>query len=323
MKKHIAIVTAFGLTLGAQAALGNVLDPSVDAATKAAAKLRADIAKQVAKYTFCLVKAAQKCEKGGANSGVECNLGTGAVAYEMPAGDATAKFQAAIQKCDDKMALTKKSTNPVSDYIAIGCPGDCNTGAAGTQQCADINAFEANVESVTSSSPKGQLGLLATLIDGGCATDLAIMDNTDEARIDCAADQAKLMSKYAQGVFKCQAKCENDFKNSKGNGGPSNGVECAAGDPGAAQAFKDCVQKGLDKVQPKLSPSVAGLVPAINAVVNEATAGLYDRDDPTDVDPAASPCGNCGNATREGAEECDGADDALCPGACTAACACP
>jgi len=323
MRKRIAIVAAFGLTLGASAALGNVLDPSVDTATKTAAKLRADIAKQVSKYTFCLVKAASGCEKKGLNSGSECNLGTGAVAYDMPVGDATAKFQAAILKCDTKLLVTKKSTNPVTDYTAVGCPGDCNA-AAGTQKCADLNAFEATLEAVSATSAKGQLGILAAAIDGSCATDLAIMDNTDPARIACVVDQAKLMSKYAQGVFKCQAKCENDFKDSKGNGGLSNGVDCAAGNVGADANFTTCVNAVLGKVSPDLSPSVAALVPVLNGVINDATAALYDRADPTSVDPAASPCGTCGNATREGAEECDGADNAFCGGpACTANCTCP
>lgn len=313
MRKGIAILAAFGLMLGASAALGHVLDPSVDAATKAAAKHRADIAKQVSKYTFCLVKVAQKCEKGGANSGVECNLATGN-AYSP---EATAKFQAAITKCDSKVALAKKG----NDYVAIGCPGDCNASAPGVQRCTDVAAFQASLLSVTASSPKGQLGLLATIIDGACGTDLGGA-NTDPARIACAADQAKLMSKYAQGVFKCQAKCENDFKGSKGNGGPSNGVECTAGAPGADPVFTACVNKGLSKVSPKFSPSVAALVPVVNAVINDATGGLYNRFDPTST-PDASPCGTCGDNTREGAEQCDGTDDSACPGSCAAACTCP
>ncbi|MBX3023719.1 hypothetical protein KF840_02300 [bacterium] len=316
MRKSIGLFTAAALTLSGSVTFAHVIDPATD---KAAAKLRADVAKQVAKYTFCLVKAAAGCEKGGATSAVECNLGTGAVAYEMPAGAATAKFNAAIGKCDDKMVLSKKG----NDYIGIGCPGDCDAGTPGVQQCAGMSAFEASVESAAASSAKGQLGLLATLIDLACGTDLGV-PNTDPARIKCATDQAKLMSKYAQGVFKCQAKCENDFKNSKGNGGPSNGAECKAGDVGAAPAFATCVSAGLGKVSPKFSPSVAALVPAINAVVNDATGGLYNRFDPTTADPSASPCGTCGNATREGAEQCDGADDAFCGGpACKPDCTCP
>jgi len=76
-------------------------------------------------------------------------------------------------------------------------------------------------------------------------------------------------------------------------------------------------------VTPSLSPSVAGIVlPLLKTAVNDATDGLYNRFDPTST-ADASPCGNCGNATRQGAEECDGADAAACPGLCNADCTCP
>ena len=320
MRKRVAFFAATALALTASGAFANVIDPAVD---KAAAKLRADIGKQVSKYTFCLVKAASGCEKGGTTAASECNLATGAVAYEPMPGAATAKFQAAIAKCDDKLVATKKSTNPVTDYVAIGCPGDCGAGA-GTQQCADLNAFEANVEGTSgSTAAKVQLGTLAGAIDFACGTDNPGTMPTDQVRIDCATDNAKLLSKVGQTVFKCQAKCENDFKNSKGNGGPNNGANCLALDPGADAAFNTCVNAGLSKVTPSLSPSVNSVVlPLVVAAVNTATVGLYDRFDPTST-ADASPCGNCGNATREGAEECDGADAAACPGLCTADCTCP
>jgi hypothetical protein len=316
MRKGFAIVAAFGLTLSASAAFANVIDPGTD---KANAKLRADIASQVSKYTFCLIKAAQKCEKKGLSSAGECNLATGAVSYD-PGGDAETKFQDSIAKCDSKVNLTKKGTN----YVGIGCPGDCNAIAPGTQQCTDIPAFQNTITAATATSAKGQLGLLVTLIDGACATDNPGKLPTDVERIDCVADASKNLSKYASGVFKCQAKCENDFKDKKGNGGGTNGPNCLAGNAGADANFNACVNKGLTKVQPNLTPAVSGLIPIINAVINDATNQLYNRFDPTSPDPAASPCGTCGNGTREGAEECDGADNAVCGGpACNADCTCP
>lgn len=320
MRKSIAFIAAAGLTLTTSAALAHVIDPAVD---KAAAKLRADIAKQVSKYTFCLAKAASGCEKKGITSATECSLATGAVAYEAVPGDATAKFQAAIAKCDSKMLLTKKSTNPATDYVAIGCPGDCNSVATGPQQCADINAFEATVESTaTSGSAKVQLATLAGAIDFACGTDTGAAQ-TDPVRIDCVTDQAKLLSKAAQGIFKCQAKCENDFKASKGNGGPTNAPKCLAGDALADPVFNTCVNGALGKVTPSLTPTNAAIVlPLLTTAVNDATNGLYNRSDPTST-ADASPCGNCGNATRQGAEECDGADAAACPGLCNTDCTCP
>ena len=317
MKKGIAILAAAALTLSASVALAHVIDPAVN---KDAAKHRADIAKQVSKYTFCLVKAASKCEKKGVNSGVECHLNTGVVDYDVPASDVTTKFQDAIAKCDAKMVLNKKG----NDYAAVGCPGDCNPAAPGTQACADIAAFEASVEgTVGLTVPKFQLGLLAGVIDTNCATDNPGTMPTDQVRIDCAADQAKLLSKLAQGIFKCQAKCENDFKNSKGNGGPNNDPNCQAGDPGADPAFSACISSAESKVLASLSPTVNAVArPLVVAAVNDATNGLYNRFDPTGA-PDDSPCGTCGDNTREGAEECDGTDDAACPGNCNADCTCP
>lgn len=298
----------------ASGALAHVIDPAVD---KANFKHRADIAKQVAKYTFCLVKAAQTCEKKGENSGVECDLATGTISFADPTGKVQPKFAAAIAKCDTKLVLNKKG----NDYIGLGCPGDCNTGAPGVQQCADVAAFEGTVEAVSATSPKGQLGVLASAIDAGCGITLGGA-NTDEARIDCAANNAKLMSKYSQGLFKCQQKCELDVKNKIGNGGTANGDECMSGLSTDAN-FNACDSKAGAKVIPALDPAVSSIVlPLVRAAINQATDGLFNREDPTGT-PESSPCGNCGNATREGAEECDGGDDAACPGACNADCTCP
>ncbi len=315
MRKGTSILAAAALTFMTSAALAHVLDPANGDPDKSNAKLRADIGKQIAKYTFCLVKAASKCEGKGLNSGVECHLDTGVVDYDPV--DAQTKFQASIAKCDSKLNLTKKGTA----YTGIGCPGDCNTVSPGTQECADIPAFQASIEAVTATSPKGQLGLLAGAIDAGCGVDTGGL-TTDQVRIDCVKDQVKLASKYGAAVFKCEGKCEVDFKDKKGNGGGNNGNNCLAGAAGVDANLTACVAKTLGKIAPKLSPSLAALPGVLNGVINDATSGLFDRFDPTST-PDASPCGNCGNATREGAEECDGADAAACPGLCATDCTCP
>jgi len=319
--KWFGWVTAAVVVCALSVASANVIDPKVN---KDAAKLRKDIGKQGAKYVFCLVKAATKCEAAGVDSTVECLLTTGAVTYEMTPGKATEKFQAAIAKCDQKYNPSKKGT----DYVGIGCPGDCDL-APGVQECANISpAYEATVESTTlSTAAKVQLGGLATLINVACSLDMIGMSNSDPARIECVRQNAATLTAYGQGLFKCVGKCENDFKNKKGNGGPTNGPNCLAADAGADPNFNTCDSAALANAQAKqgnLSPSnAANLLPAVRSAINVATNGLYNRFDPTQVDPAASPCGNCGNNTREGAEECDGTDDAACSGLCHADCTCP
>lgn len=315
MRKGVAWVAAGAILAFASGASAHVIDPAVD---KDAFKLRADIAKQVSKYTFCLVKAATTCEKKGASSAVECGLTTGTVAFEAVPGKVTEKFQGSIAKCDAKLNLTKKGT----DYTGVGCPGDCDSGAPGIQQCADLPGFEASVESTVGNSAKVQLGTLAAAIDGACGIDLGGMQ-TDEARIECAQANAKSLSKYAQGLYKCQQKCEVDVKDKKGNGGTTNDGNCLVGSPQVDANFTACESKVLAKVGPTLSPTNSSVVlPLVRAAINEATDGLFNRFDPTGT-PESSPCGTCGDNTRAGSEQCDGSDDSACPGSCNADCTCP
>jgi hypothetical protein len=315
--RMLASLAALGV-LGVSSVGAHVLD-STNKLDKPTIKLRADVAKQVSKYSFCLVKATRKCETKGLDSSVECNLATGVVSYEMPPGKETQKFQDAIAKCDAKMVLTKKG----NDYTGIGCPGDCNAGAPGVQQCADMTAFEATVEQTTgSTSPKVQLGTLAAGIDLACSFDLPGTTQMSPERLECLSDNAAALSKYSQKLFKCQAKCENDYKGNKGGGGLTNGAECQSGAAGAAPEFDTCDDEALLKAG-TMTPTVAGLVlPQVRSAINTATAGLYNRSDPTQG-PAGNPCGSCGNGIRQGAEECDGADAAACPGLCAADCNCP
>lgn len=315
MHKGITGIAAGAVLALAASASAHVIDPAVN---KDAFKLRADIAKQVSKYTLCLVKAATTCEKKSPTSAPECNLATGTISFVDPKNKVEPKFSAAIAKCDAKLNLSKKGT----DYLGIGCPGDCSTDP-GIQQCADMAAFQSSIKSTTiPTSAKNQLGVLAAVIDIACGTDTGA-DPTDEVRINCALNNAKALSKYAQGLYKCQQKCELDVKDKAGNGGATNGDNCIAGSLGADENFKACEQKVYDKVSPALSPSVVAIVvPAVRAAVNDANDGLFNRADPTTIDPHASPCGTCGDNARAGTEECDGSDDSACPGACNADCTC-
>ena len=319
--KRLIWTAAFCL-LGASMAHAMVLDPDVD---KDLIKLRKDIGKQGAKHVFCLVKAATKCENDGLNSTVECGLASGVVTYDMPPGKATIKFQDAIAKCDEKYNASKKGT----DYVGIGCPGDCNVPAAGVQECANMAAYEATVEGTTGlTAAKVQLGALATLINVACGLDGIGTSNTDPVRIECVRQNAATLSRYSKGLFKCVAKCENDYKNKKGNGGPTNGPNCNSNAAGVDANFDTCddeaLLKAIDKEGALSSSNASQLLPQIRDAVNNATNGLYNRSDPTlPSNPEANPCGTCGDATREGAEECDGADDAACSGSCAADCTCP
>ncbi|MCW5890791.1 MAG: hypothetical protein KIT14_09585 [bacterium] len=310
MTTRILTAGALVLALGT-GALAHVLDPVAD---KAAIKLRADVAKQQSKYTLCLVKAATKCEARGVVSGVECDLTTGAVAYEPTPGTETAKFQAAIAKCDLKQTLAKKGT----DYVGIGCPGDCDPGAPGVQQCSGLPAYEALVEAPDASAVKGQLGLLLTVVDAGCAS---LGASTSAARIACVKNAVAQLAKYASGVFKCQQKCELDAKGSKGGGATTNGPVCLVG-PGAHPVVATCVAKAASKVT---IPAAVGVSSVVGAVLNEVTDGLFNREDATDPNSpngTLSPCGTCGDGVRTGTEACDGADTGICPGACNADCTC-
>jgi hypothetical protein len=124
-------------------------------------------------------------------------------------------------------------------------------------------------------------------------------------------NNAATLSKYSQGIFKCQGKCENDYSGKIGNGGLTNGPECVSGDPGADPAFIACDNAALTKAG-TLTPAVAAqLLPLIRGAIDTANGDLYDRFDPTGT-PTDSPCGTCGNNDREGAEVCDGTDLGTC-----------
>jgi hypothetical protein len=319
MKRAIVVWAGAGaLALAcAGTARANVLNPFADKTLKPAQKLRADVAKQVAAYTFCLAKAAANCEKHGLSSHPECHLNTGIVDYEPSGGKNTDKFTAAITKCDAKINLGKKGFT--GDYTAIGCPGDCNAAAPGTQECAGIAAFQALVTAPSASAVKGQLPLLAAVIDSACATDNPGKLDTDVERITCVADNTKALTKYAQGLFKCEGKCEEDFKDKIGNGGLDNTTACLSG-LSAKGAFNACDGSALSKAGALSPTNTSTSLVALRAAINNATQGLYDRFDPTGTD-ADSPCGDCGNNTREGAEMCDGSDLGVC-GSCKPDCTC-
>jgi len=288
----------------AAGAWAHVLDKK---ANKAAFNLRADVASQMAKYTTCLARAAISCEAKGLVSTPECDATTGTVAYDVPAGKATAKFQKALAACETKLNLVKKGT----DYAGIGCPGDCSNDP-GVQQCADLPAFEALVTAGT----RGQINLLATTIDGACAGTGAA---GSKERIKCVDTAAKQLMRYTNSLSSCARNCEVDEKGRNGGGAVTNDGVCLVGS--ASAAFTACEARAARALS---SPAALALKPLVVVSIDAITDSLFNRSDPTD--PAApagtlSPCGTCGNDAREGAEECDGASLGSCD-ACAADCTC-
>jgi hypothetical protein len=190
----------------------------------------------------------------------------------------------------------------------------------GLQQCASMAAFQASALSPT-SGVKSQLGLLQTGIDIACGLDTGAAQ-TSQARMDCVANNAAVLVKYAKSLVKCEGKCESDYKDKKGNGGLNNGNNCLSGVMGADPAFTTCDTAALTKAGTLTTNVTAIVLPALRSTINDATKGLYDRFDPTGS-PTDDPCGTCGNNSREGSEECDGTDDAACSGSCATDCTCP
>lgn len=322
LKRSWLLVWAIaGVTLIAVSAQGLVLTAKTDAQ-----KHRADIAKQLGKYIDCLSKAAIKCEKKGSTSGVECDLATGMAAGSVDP-KAAAKFTADVAKCDLKKFVPAKKQK-TSDYDQIGCPGDCDPGTDGIQRCTDLAAYEASVESgANPSGAKVQIGALGVLIETFCAAFVGQPAGTSAAVIDCVGNDAKFLSKYSKGLLKCGEKCEDDYKDKKGNGGPNDDPNCQVGDPGADPNFTACLAKKADKHLTKVqapgnATTVKGL---IDAALNQAADDLFNKDDPSvdETDMGSLVCSDCGNNTREGIEECDGTDDAACPGSCNSDCTCP
>ena len=309
------IAAAFLLAGSAQ---GFVIDAKTDAQ-----KHRRDVGKQLSKYIFCLGKAGIKCEKKGAHTGSECDLTDGSTEATVDP-KAAGKFGADIAKCDGKFVAEKKQKT--SDYQQIGCPGDCDSGAAGIQQCANLAAYDANVtDGANPDGAKAQISALGVIIGQNCKnfiTGVPGGTSANEDALKCGANDSKRLSKYAKGVNKCTELCENDYKNKKGNGGPSDDPLCDVTNPSGA--FADCLVKKADKQLAKvIAPANTGLVLSlIDAALADAAADLYNKDDPT-TDPDVNVCGTCGDNVREGSEECDGSDDALCVGSCNANCTCP
>jgi hypothetical protein len=244
------------LALGVAITIGTAAYALVIAKGDPAQKLRKDVDKQTAKFAICVGKAAVKCEAAGMDETVECNISNPAMSTVPQA--AIDELVADEAKCVGKLNLSKKGT----DYVGIGCPGDSDGVTGGDQPFADFNAYAASVPATT----KGQIDLLGGILGPGCCNMMGT---------DCVVTQGDLGVAYAKATFKCISKCENDYKNKKGDGGNTDAlVNC---DPGAPSAggFTDCMVKAVGK-----APGLCALLKnALDGAINDARDDLYNEND--------------------------------------------
>lgn len=195
-----------------------------------AQKLRASVFDQLQQYKKCLVNAALACEKTGIfPSTTECDLETGVAA--LPA-DPKGIFATQIAKCDAKLDFDKKGpkgNTSVQNYELIGCPSY----GAGVR-LADMDALAAGA-SFLKATMTGYAGGIATA--SGCTDNKA-----------CKAD-TKIILDLDRGLSRCFSACENDYKDRKGNGGPTDSLtQCdGGGDPAVLACLGKVVDKYLDK----------------------------------------------------------------------------
>src|SRR5262245_37696727 len=222
-----------------------------------AQKLRKDIDKQTAKFAICVGKASLKCEAAGTSGNAECDItGDGLPMPGTVPPEAITELADDIAKCTSKLNLSKKGT----DYTGIGCPGDCDTGTVGDQACANMAAYQ----TASSAATKVQIELLGGILQAACAG-----DNT------CFLTQGDLGVKYAKALFKRINKCENDYKDKKGNGGDNDTL--ANCDPATSTDtnFQGCVSGALGKA-PGIIPMFAD---GLNTAVSDGRDDLYNEND--------------------------------------------
>ena len=270
----IAVMAAAGLVLSSLNASALVLTEKSEAQ-----KLRADIQKQQHGYIACLVKAATNCEKSGAGSASECDLNNGTA---TPPADSKGKFAADIAKCDAKLNFLKKAKtlDASTGYTGIGCPGDSDNGTAGDQPYGDMSSYQAGVPATT----KSQIQALALVVAAfsGCSS---ISDPKEQNK--CQAAEVKRISSYAFAIQKCQLACENDYKNKKGNGGPSDSTGACSLNASATSGtgdvnFNTCIDKAYGKAIKKtpFPPMIAGFVlPQLATALNDANNDVNNEND--------------------------------------------
>jgi len=269
-KRNTLALAGMVAVLGAAPAHALVLDPGASAAQKELYGIRADISKQLAGFTQCIVKANLACEATGATTAQECFLSTSTA--NAPA-DAKGKFAEAVAKCDAKVDYLKKnkSFTPLGAYQGLGCPGDSDGNTPGAQPFNNMDDYEAAAR----ASAKAQVQLLGSLLQ-------ALLPSCTDQK--CVASASSALASYTSALQSCLAACENDFKNKKGNGGPDdltthceiNPGDGLGGSPNSDPNFDACIQKAAAKATKNGPLALQGLVSTVAGIVGGASNSLYN-----------------------------------------------
>jgi hypothetical protein len=245
----MALAAALVFAVG-KAASGLVLDKGTDQQ-----KLRKNIDKQTQKFAICVGKAALACEAAGTSGAPECDLtGDGMPMPGTVPAEAITALAEDLAKCESKLDLSKKG----SDYAGIGCPGDCDAVTLGDQSCGTMASFQAYSIDNTYFQIEG-LGAILSGVCGG--------DNT------CFNTQGELGVKYSKAVFKCITKCENDYKNKKGNGGDNDTLANCDPNTSADANFQACITKA----EGKAPGIIAGFRDGLDNAISDGRDDLYDE----------------------------------------------
>lgn len=225
-------------------------------------KLRADIGKQIFGYLKCLGQAAVACEKTGALPARECVVATGVAT--APA-DPKAKFAAAIAKCDAKLDYGRKAprgSTSLQSYELLGCPS-----YGSGLQFASLEQYK-------------QILLTAKSVIDNFVGNMPFVAGCTDAK-SCAADAKHLLG-LIDSMARCKLACENDYKDRKGNGGPTDDLaQCEpTGDPNAQACLAKVTDKFLDKAADW--PFGASVVQSVTQVADSLSDTLFNIQDQCD-----------------------------------------
>ena len=132
-------------------------------------------------------------------------------------------------------------------------------------------------------STKGQIDTLAVALGAlaGCGAQPTVKDQQK-----CQAAENKRIAGYAAAIQKCQLACENDYKNKKGNGAPSDSTTaCSLNANSTASTgdanFDACIVKAYGKLTKTPLPvgEATVILPALSTALNDANNDINNEND--------------------------------------------